>query len=155
MSARAVTHCGFFFSLVLFVALPIAHPSAAQTIPAPTLDLMPGDVTWKNSPIPGVQFAVLAGDVQHPGLYILRVKLARDAKLLPHTHPDIRNTTVLAGEMYFGFGESFDPDQMKVYPAGAIIAIPANAPHYVWAKTGEVIVQDVGIGPTGTTALKK
>jgi quercetin dioxygenase-like cupin family protein len=83
------------------------------------------------------------------------VKIARDAKLMPHTHPDVRYTTVLSGDMHFGFGEAFDPERMKAYPPGAIIAIPANTPHYVWARDGEVIVQDVGIGPTGTAPLKK
>lgn len=129
-----------------------ALSAAAQ---APTIDLAPDDVTWRDSPTPGVKTALLQGNLLDPGLYILRVKIAHDAKLMPHTHPDVRYTTVLSGEMHFGFGESFDADRMKVYPPGAIIAIPANRPHYVWARSGEVVVQDTGIGPTSTIPLKK
>lgn len=136
-------------------ALFAASPSRGQSLPTPTLELTPGEIAWVNSPIPGIQSAVLAGNIQQPGLYVLRVKIARDAKLAPHTHPDVRNTTVLSGEMSLGFGETFDPGRMKVYPEGAIIAIPANTPHYVWARTGEVIVQDVGMGPTGTAPVTK
>ena len=150
LSTRVAVVSGFCLG-----ALFAASPSRGQSLPTPTLELTPGEIAWVNSPIPGVQSAVLAGNIQQPGLYVLRVKIARDARLAPHMHPDVRNTTVLSGEMYFGFGDTFDPDRMKVYPAGAIIAIPANTPHYVWAKTGEVIVQDVGIGPTGTAPVRK
>lgn len=132
-----------------------APPARAQGYPSPTVDLMPGDVTWKPTATPGVQMGLISGKLQEPGLYIVRMKIAADTKLMPHTHPDVRNTTVLSGNMYFGFGESFDPEKMKTYPAGAIIAIPANTPHYVWAKDGELIVQDVGLGPTGTGPVKK
>jgi quercetin dioxygenase-like cupin family protein len=127
----------------------------AQTLPAPTLDLQPDGVKWVTTPIPGVQTAVLSGSPSAQGLYLLRVKIAKDSKLMPHTHPDVRYTTVLAGEMHFGIGESFDDAKMKIYPPGAIIAIPANTPHFVWARSGDVIVQDTGIGPTGTTPVKK
>lgn len=135
--------------------LLLPQAARAQGAPGPALDLLPAQITWAPTPIAGVRSALLAGHVQQPGLYILRVKLAAGARLLPHSHPDVRNTTVLSGEMHFGFGDTFDPDRMKVYPAGAIIAIPAGMPHYVWAKTGEVIVQDVGLGPTGTTPVAK
>lgn len=130
------------------IALGLAAGAMAQA-------MQPGEIAWTDTPVPGVQSAVLAGQPQQPGLYILRVKLAKDARLMPHTHPDVRLTTVLSGEMSFGFGETFDPDRMKVYPAGSLIAIPANTPHYVWARSGEVIVQDTGAGPTGTAPVKK
>jgi hypothetical protein len=32
---------------------------------------------------------------------------------------------------------------------------PANAPHYAAAKDGETIVQEIGIGPTGTNIWPK
>ena len=103
---------------VLSAALLCTALSAAAQ--APTIDLAPGDVIWRDTPTPGVKTAVLQGNLLDPGLYILRVKIAHDAKLMPHTHPDVRYTTVLSGEMHFGFGESFDADRMKVYPPGAL-----------------------------------
>ena len=136
-------------------AFLVAAFIASSPLRAQALDLAPGDVVWLDAPVAGVKTAVLSGSLSQAGLYILRVKIAKDAKLMPHTHPDVRYTTVLSGDMHFGFGETFDPGRMKSYPAGAIIAIPANTPHYVWARDGEVIVQDVGIGPTGTAAHKK
>lgn len=140
-------------SAALAVLLPAASSVAQE--PAPAIDLLPADVAWRASPVPGVQTAVLSGNLLQPGLYLLRVKIAKDARLMPHTHPDVRYTTVLSGEMRLGFGDTFEESRMKSYPAGAIIAIPANAPHYVSAPDGEVIVQDTGMGPTASTPLKR
>ena len=140
--------------IALLAAVPCVT-STAQTAPQLSAGLQPEDVKWSASPVPGVETAVLSGDLQQQGLYLLRVRLAKDSKLQPHTHPDVRYTTVLSGEMYFGFGEAFDTAKMKRFPAGAIIAIPANTPHYVWAPNGAVVVQDAGMGPTATSPLKK
>jgi len=137
------------------LATHLAAPDAMAQATLPAIDLQAGEENWLDSPVPGVRTAVLSGNLLQPGLYILRVRIAKDAKLMPHTHPDVRYTTVLSGEMLFGFGESFDPGRMKAYHPGAIIAIPANTPHYVWARTGEVVVQDVGSGPTATAPVRK
>lgn len=143
----------FAAPMLLGLACVLAANDGAAEPPA--LDLAPADVVWLDSPTPGVKTAVLSGSLLQPGLYILRVKIAKDAKLMPHTHPDVRYTTVLSGEMLFGFGESFDAARLKAYPPGAILAIPPHTPHFVWARDGEVIVQDTGFGPTGTAPLRK
>ena len=36
---------------------------------------------------------------------------------------------------------------MKAYPAGTFYSEPSKAPHYTWAKDGEVIIQVTGAGP--------
>jgi quercetin dioxygenase-like cupin family protein len=118
-------------------------------------DVMPADVKWKDSPFPGGQTAVISGDPTQPGLYVVRAKYAAGGKVMPHTHPDTRYDTVLSGELYFGFGETFDTSKAKLYPAGAQITVPANMPHYAWAQSGEAVLQEVGIGPSATTAYKK
>ena len=139
--------------VVLAIASLVAAP--AQTFAQAQAGMQPEDLKWTASPVPGVETAVLHGDLQKAGLYLLRVRMAKDSKLQPHTHPDVRYTTVLSGEMFFGFGDSFDTGKLVRYPAGAIIAIPANTPHYVWAREGVVIVQDTGVGPTASSPLKK
>jgi quercetin dioxygenase-like cupin family protein len=116
---------------------------------------MPADVKWKDSPFPGVQTAVISGDPTQAGLYVVRAKYGPGAKVMPHTHPDTRYDTGLSGELYFGFGETFDPSNTKLYPAGAQITVPANMPHFAWVKNGEAVLQEVGIGPSATTAYKK
>jgi hypothetical protein len=49
-----------------------------------------------------------------------------------------------------GFGTAVNESQMVKVPAGAVYAAPANVPHYLWAKDGEVEYQEAGVGPTGT-----
>lgn len=143
----------------LLAAALAAGLASLHVLPAyaePTVsDVMPADVKWKDTPIPGVQSAVLAGDPGQAGIYVIRAKLGPGAKVMPHTHPDTRYDTVLSGELYFGFGETFDPSNAKLYPAGAQITVPANKPHFAWAKSGEAVLQEVGIGPSGHVAYKK
>jgi hypothetical protein len=33
---------------------------------------------------------------------------------------------------------------------GAVYVVPADTPHYVWARDGDVEYQESGFGPTGT-----
>jgi quercetin dioxygenase-like cupin family protein len=70
---------------------------------------------------------------------------------MPHTHPDAwRTAVVLSGTLYFGSGEVWDESKLKAYPAGTFYTEPAGAPHFVWAKDGEVILQVTAMGPTGS-----
>lgn len=105
---------------------------------------------WTSPPIPGLQVAWVLGSEQHTGLYVLRVRLDEGARIPPHTHPDERHTTVLAGTIFVGFGERFDKPKLVAIPTGAVYVAPAGIPHYLWAKKGHVVYQESGFGPTGT-----
>ncbi len=120
--------------------------------PAPVL---PDTVHWVSPPtIPGLTAAWLLGAEQKPGPYILRVRLAAGTRLPPHTHPDERNSTVLAGTIYVGFGKTFDTTKVVAIPAGAVYVAPAGVPHYVWARDGAAMYQEAGVGPTGTSVIE-
>ena len=44
---------------------------------------------------------------------------------------------------------------MKVMPPGSLWAEPADQPHFVWAKDGEVVIQIYGAnGPSGTKPIE-
>jgi quercetin dioxygenase-like cupin family protein len=75
--------------------------------------------------------------------------------ITPHTHPDNRYTTVLSGELYAGLGETMDAAKATRYPAGSFFIMPAGQVHYSLARDGEVTYQESGMGPTGTSFLKK
>jgi quercetin dioxygenase-like cupin family protein len=97
--------------------------------------------------------AVLYGDPTKQGLYVNRATIAKGQKNMPHSHPDERVVVVLSGTFYVGFGEQFDESKMKALPAGSFFTEPPNAPHYNWAKDGDVVVQITGIGPSGTKSI--
>ena len=52
-------------------------------------------------------------------------------------------------------GETFDESNLVAIPTGAVFVTPANVPHYVWARDGEAIYQESGVGPTGTSFIKR
>ena len=126
---------------------------AQSNAPVPVL---PDTLRWVSPPnVSGLQAAWVLGAEQKPGPYIIRVKLATGARIPPHTHPDERTSTVLAGTIYVGFGETFDETKVVAIPTGAVYVAPANVPHYIWAKDGEAMYQEAGVGPTGTTFLTR
>jgi len=114
--------------------------------------ILPSSLRWESPPeTHGLQRSWVIGTEHKSGQYILRVKLLSGARILPHSHPDERITTVLMGTIYVGFGESFDESKIIAIPSGAVYITPANVPHYIWAKEGNCIIQEAGIGPTKTT----
>jgi len=124
----------------------------AQGVPLKLVQIVPGDL--KFGPIPnGTLQAAVVGDSTKPGLYAIRTKIPSGLRLQPHFHPDERIVTVLTGTLYVGFGERFDPATMKPLPPGSVFTEPVKQPHFTWAKDGEVLLQIIGNGPTGTTQI--
>jgi D-lyxose ketol-isomerase len=60
----------------------------------------------------------------------------------------MRIVTVVSGTFYAGAGTQFDASNTKALQPGMTIVVPAKAPHFGWAKDGQVILQEVGTGPT-------
>ena len=109
------------------------------------------DLEWKSfAAFPSsVRLAVVVGEPSAEGPYVIRVKVPRDVKLMPHTHPEDRVYTVISGIFYIGIGDRFDADKLQAYPPGAVIVLPGNTPHFHWATSGEYVTQVSAIGPLG------
>lgn len=141
------------FALVMII-VAVSPLAVADQNSAP-VPVLPDSLQWVSPPnIPGLQIAWVVGAEQKPGTYVLRVKLDRGARIPPHTHPDERNTIVLKGTIYVGFGNTFDETKVVAIPAGAVYVAPAHVPHYIWAKDGAAMYQETGRGPTGTAIIK-
>ena len=116
--------------------------------------ILPEKLQWTTPPnIPAVRTAWLVGSEQQPGSYAMRVILANNGRIPPHTHPDTRYSTVLSGTLYVGLGTKFDAAVLVAVPAGAVYVAPAGVAHFLWARDGEVTYQEAGVGPTGTRVL--
>lgn len=137
----------------LFLALLVPAAFAADLA---LQSQTPDSIRWSAAPnMPGLQTSWLQGGFGQPGFYTVRVKLAAGTRIPPHIHPDDRYTTVLSGTVYVGTGENAHDDSMSAQPAGSFYRIPAGAPHYLWARDGEVIYQEAGVGPTQNLPLRR
>lgn len=132
--------------LVLFVLGGCAH-----SVPLRPEQTAPDQLKWVTDPR-GYQQAVIVGDPAKPGMYAAHIRFPANLRIAPHFHPDDRIVTVLSGTVHFGYGERFDESRLRALPAGSVWTEPAGQPHFAWAKDGEVVLQVIGNGPSGTTA---
>jgi len=134
----------------VLLLLGLALASTAAEAPVPKV-VLPERLTYSTpTAIADLKSAWVLGAENEPGTYALRVVLKAGGRVPVHTHPDTRYSTVLSGTLYVGFGQTANDSRMTAVPAGAVYVAPANVPHYLWAKDGEVIYQEAGVGPTGT-----
>lgn len=128
------------------------HAVADDGLPTP---ILPDTLRWIDAPggLP-LQATWIIGAESKPEPYLLRVKLNAGGRIPPHTHPDARNSTVLSGTLYVGFGATFDEAKLVAIPSGAVYVAPAQVPHFVAAKDEAVLYQEAGSGPTGTAFVK-
>ena len=149
----SVTHAFFYSGAAVCACLSLAGLLHAS--PAPAEDqitiLTPEAIPYQaDATAPDILVAVVSGDPR-AGFYTLRVKFPPGIKTPPHYHPDTRTVTVIAGRYYFGEGKVFAAAGMQGYDPGTVIVVPAGKPHFSWARDGEVIIQEAGVGPTGVT----
>ena len=85
----------------------------------------------------------------------ISVKMPAGKRVLAHTHPQDEVVTVIEGTWYLGGGTKFNPANLKAYPAGSFIVIPAGIPHFVAAKEGTVIIQLNGNGKFQTDYVEE
>jgi len=137
------------------VAVTVLSAAAlAQGEPFKAARVTPDELTWAPNPA-GNQQALIAGHPRQVGTYVYRTRFLSNFRNRPHFHPDPRVVTIMSGTLYVGYGEKFDESQMKALPAGSIFTEPPGQPHFVWAKDGEVVIQVIGYGPSGTTVVEQ
>jgi quercetin dioxygenase-like cupin family protein len=117
--------------------------------------ITPAEMRWRDIPDGhGAQEAVLLGDPDKPGLYVVLVKFPPHVMDAPHWHPNARYVTVLEGTWYSGTGNIFDPATAVPLKAGSLMLHPAKAVHWDGARGDEsVVVQIMGMGPADTVQV--
>jgi len=125
----------------------VAVPTAADAVP-PHIVMPPSAIKWLNFPVggPGVKAAVIAGDPEKPGPFVLRIKSPAGAKVPPHWHPGDEHLTVVSGTFAVGMGDVYDPKKLVVLPPGSYALMPREMHHFALSKTATV-VQLHGMGP--------
>ena len=143
--------------LAVLVVAAVALVVVADTNKKEIVAITPSQVRWFTPSYytDGRQRAHLLGDSNREGAWIDRAKIPAGKRVLAHTHPQDEPVTVIEGTWYLGEGTSFDSTQLKGYPAGSFIVIPAGVPHFASAKDGAVIIQLEGNGKFQTDYVEQ
>jgi quercetin dioxygenase-like cupin family protein len=160
-SRIAVVTLAIFFFVILFYGSvylwgPVlaGHHEAGETSPPPepvfiaqaadeiVLQAVPG--------LEGLTAAVLFGNPDKPGPYVLRIRFDKDVRSPPHSHDQDRFITVIEGTWHFGVGASGRCGGTKPLPAGSFAYHPKGAVHYDGSCGEPVTVEIRGEGPVTT-----
>ena len=138
--------------LTTFASAAVGASIAVAQNGAPgVVALTPDEMKWRSQGVlaaPGLEQLNLVGDPARSGPYTIRLRFPKGYRIPPHTHPDAREVTILSGTYATGYGERFDPANLKILPTGSFYTEPANMPHYIEIKE-DVVLQVSGIGPSG------
>src|SRR2546428_5347558 len=112
-------------------AAPGAAPAAAPEAAPAHVMLTPGAIKWQ--PFApggaGAKLAVLSGDPEKSGPFVIRIRQPAGRKVPPHWHPTDENVTVVKGTLYFAMGEKFHKRGARELSAGSYLLLPAKMPH--------------------------
>jgi quercetin dioxygenase-like cupin family protein len=139
-----------FVALLIAIVVSLGSVKATDLNPAAIAYKLPDQIKWTDEPI-GSKHAVLLGDPDKPGLYVVLVKWTAHHMSHPHFHPNDRFITVLSGTWWVGTGNKFDPDSTVALPAGTFVTHFGKQVHYDGAKDGDVVLEIVGEGPATAT----
>ena len=114
---------------------------------ANSLELVHGGVVPLHK-IPSEQWIEkVVGDMDKPGQpFVIRIHHDAGYVVLPHTHPEDENITVLTGSWALGMGPRIKMSEMEPMEQGALGFVPKKMAHFGYAKV-ETMLQVHGIGP--------
>ena len=143
-------------STALAGALVLALPSASADIDRTAVDFtVPDDIQWVRNAAGTNESAVLFGDPQKEGPYVMRIRWLPGNMSRPHFHNFDRFFVVISGTWWVGTGDTFDPASTVAVPPGSYVIHRANKIHYDGAKDGEAVIQVWGMGPVTTTGAER
>ena len=154
MTRRLASLVGMVSAVCLLVAGSVAPARAVELDPKAVVFKLPDKIEWKKNATGGAEQAVLAGDPSKPGLYVVLTKWLPGNMSRPHWHPNDRFITVISGTWWVGSGDKFDPEATVPVREGSFAVHEPKEVHYDGAKDEEVIVQIVGVGPSGTIVVE-
>lgn len=142
------------FAVLVFAAITL---TSADTNKKEIIAVTPTQVKWFTPSYytDGRERAQLFGDSNQGGPWVDRARVPAGKHVLAHTHPQDEQVTVIEGTWYLGEGTKFNPTDLKAYPAGSFIVIPAGVPHFVAAKEGPVVIQLSGNAKFQTEYVEK
>jgi len=139
-------------ALALFLVV-LAVPAQA----AGPLVVTPQQVHWMpgTGALSGTQIAVIDGNPNAPGEYMLRVRMPNGKRLPIHFHGHAERVTVLSGTLLVAVGDKIVPvSKMVALGPGSYANVPPGLHHYAMAR-GETIFQVSSEGPRSMTVVHR
>jgi hypothetical protein len=137
------------------VLLPGTLSSQAQLNPKAVEFQKPGDIKFVRNAAGTQETAVLFGDPEKPGPYVIRLRWLPGNMSRPHFHPNDRFFVVVSGTWWLGTGEKYDPNSTVPVPAGTYVFHRGKEIHYDGAKDEPTVIQVWGMGPATSTPAEK
>jgi hypothetical protein len=82
----------------------------------------------------------LVGDMDRPGQpFVIRIHHDAGHVVLPHTHPEDENITVLTGNWALGMGSRVNIAELEPMEQGALGFVPKKMAHFGYAKVETVL----------------
>ena len=150
MPISTILSRSLYLALAIAFALLCASSISADLNPAALAYKLPKDIPWVDLGN-GSARAILAGDPDKPGIYVLLNKWKAHNMSRPHFHPNDRFITVISGTWWVGTGSKYDPNSTVPMPPGTFVTHFGKQIHYDGAKDEDTILEIVGIGPATNT----
>ena len=145
--AAALTVCTMMLAAIM--------GSAAQIDSKAVEFITPENIKWVRNAAGTNETAVLFGDPEKPGPYVIRLRWLPGNMSRPHYHQNDRFFVVISGTWWLGTGEKFDPDSTVPAPAGSYVIHKAKQVHYDGAKKEPTAIQVWGMGPATSIPAEK
>lgn len=134
-----------FSCKAIFIAASLALFFAAS--PANSDEPIHGGVVPLHVIPSGQWIEKVVGDMDKPGQpFVIRIHHDPGYVVLPHTHPEDENITVLTGSRALGMGARIEMSELEPMEQGALGFVPKTMAHFGYAKI-ETTLQVHGIGP--------
>src|SRR4051812_26523410 len=138
---------------IAIASLLYGTPTAADLNPRALASKLPDQIKWEDTPN-GAKQAVLEGNPDKPGMYVLLVRWTAHHMSRPHFHPNDRFITVISGTWWVGTGSKYDPNSTVPLPPGSFVKHVAKEIHYDGAKDEDTVLEIVGMGPATSIAAE-
>src|SRR5438128_12413947 len=107
---------------ILLLMLAAGAAFAADLNPAALAYKSPDQLKWRDpTGAAGINQAVLVGDPEKPGLYVVMNRFKPGNLSRPHFHPNDRCITVIKGTCWGATGNKFDPNLTVAMPTGSCV----------------------------------
>ena len=104
------------------------------------LSFDPTSIPWEPAGEDGTRSATLVGTRDAGSQFTYAFLIPAQVFDAPHSHSADAHVFVASGELLLGYGDTFVRSQLRRYPAGSFLWVPAGENHFDGAETETVLI---------------